>query len=323
MNKYPVICLMGPTASGKTDLALQLVEDFNCDIISVDSAMVYRTMDIGTAKPDPSILETIPHRLINIRDPALPYSAADFCHDAQAAIKESINLKRIPLLVGGTMLYFRALQQGLAELPLADPATREYFNELAKTKGWPALHADLKKIDPIAAGKIHSNDSQRIQRALEVYKLTGKPISELQKSPSITDNHDIDFINIILMPASREWLHQHIALRTDQMLNAGLIDEVRSLYQRKDLSLDTPAVRSVGYQQVWRYLQGEYDESTLREKIIIATRQLAKRQITWLRTWSNPHYFSAPQADLLGQIHLFLIEYANHNKNKEILHVKN
>ena len=300
---------MGPTATGKTDLALELVEKFPLlEIISVDSAMVYRDMNIGTAKPPQTILDKVPHRLINIRDPKDAYSAADFCHEAQAAIKEITARGKIPLLVGGTMLYFRALQQGLAELPLADPATRDYFTERAKTEGWEALHAYLKEVDPVAAEKIHPNDPQRLQRALEVYTLTGKPISELQKNPSITDNTHTNFVNIILMPNSRELLHQKIALRVDQMLAAGLIEEVRSLYTRKDLNLKMSSMRAVGYQQVWSYLAGEYNEQTLRDKIIVATRQLAKRQITWLRTWPSANYFSVPEKNLVRQIQLFLIE---------------
>jgi tRNA dimethylallyltransferase len=300
---------MGPTATGKTDLALELVEKYpQLEIISVDSAMVYRGMDIGTAKPSQALLDRIPHRLINIRDPSDAYSAADFCHDAQSAIQEITARGGTPLLVGGTMLYFRALQKGLSELPLADPVTRDYFTERAKVEGWEALHTYLKEVDPVAAEKIHPNDPQRIQRALEVYTLTGQPISELQKNPSITDNTNTEFINIVLMPEPREFLHQKIALRVDQMLEQGLIEEVRKLYTRKDLNLNMPAVRAVGYQQVWRYIEGEYNEHILREKIIIATRQLAKRQITWLRTWPNANYFAVPQKNLIRQIQLFLVE---------------
>jgi tRNA dimethylallyltransferase len=307
LSKLPVFCLMGPTATGKTDLALQLIKLHpQLEIISVDSALVYKGMDIGTAKPPQAILDSVPHHLINIRDPAVPYSAADFCHDAKAAIEEIQSKEKIPLLVGGTMLYFRALQQGLADLPVADAATRDYFTTLARTEGTQALYEELKKVDPVSAARIHPNDPQRLQRALEVYSLTGRPMSELQNNQSIVDNTEMSFLNVILMPEDRECLHRDIALRVDKMLAAGLIDEVKQLYKRGDVDLNKPALRAVGYQQSWRYLAGEYDEKTLRDKIIVATRQLAKRQITWLRTWPNPHYFLVPQIDLLGQVNEFL-----------------
>jgi tRNA dimethylallyltransferase len=240
-------------------------------------------MDIGTAKPDAELLRRAPHRLIDIRDPTEPYSAADFCADAKREIEIILAKGRIPLLVGGTMLYFRALQKGLAVLPAADPSVREQLEKKAETQGWLALHAELKKIDPLSAARIHPNDPQRIQRALEVYALTGKPISAL-------------------LPSDRADLHKKIECRFDQMLTQGFLDEVKTLYARGDLNLSMPSIRAVGYQQAWGYLAGEYGFEQFREKAIIATRQLAKRQMTWLRTWPQTHYFSVPDAQLLDSI---------------------
>jgi len=280
---------MGPTASGKSKLALQLAQKINGEIISVDSAIIYRGMNIGTAKPSKTEREKIPHYLIDIRDPKETYSAADFCHDAHATIKKILAKNKIPILVGGTMLYFKTLQFGLDEMPSADKNIREKISREAQKLGWPAMHKKLQKIDPIAAKKIHTNDSQRIQRALEVYELTGQPISALQKL-DVKVSPEFNFINVAIKPKSREELHQRIAKRFKKMLAAGLIEEVQKLFDRDDLSLDLPSMRAVGYRQVWQYLADDYDYKTMIEKAIIATRQLAKRQLTWLKSWPNLHW---------------------------------
>lgn len=295
-----VICLMGPTASGKTPLAIELVQKFPCEIISVDSAMVYRGMNIGTAKPDAATLQLAPHRLIDICDPADAYSAGQFREDALRAIADVHAAGKIPLLVGGTMMYFRVLLQGIAELPRADDRLRQQLTERAAQEGWEVLHAELASVDPVAAAKIHANDSQRIQRALEVFMLTGKPISSLQRDDT-SPLAGFNVLQMALMPASRALLHERIAQRFDQMQKAGFVDEVRELYARGDLSPELPSIRSVGYRQVWDYLAGQTDEKTMREKAIAATRQLAKRQITWLRTWPDCHYLESESVDLLGQ----------------------
>lgn len=287
-----IICLMGPTASGKTQLAIDLVQQFPLDIISVDSAMVYRGMDIGTAKPTSDILRLAPHRLLDICDPRERYSVAQFCEDAWREIHDILAHGKIPLLVGGTMLYFHALQQGLAELPSADVSVRESLLHEGSTLGWPHLHERLVKIDPVAAKRIHPHDMQRIQRALEVYELTGKNMTESQEQHQVfSTNHH--FINLAIMPDDRALLHQAIAERFDDMLKKGFIDEVKKLYDRGDLSLELPSMRSVGYRQVWQYLEGTFTFDEMREKSIIATRQLAKRQLTWLRSWENAIYFSS------------------------------
>lgn len=304
-----VLCLMGPTATGKSDLALALAERIPCQIISVDSAMVYRGMDIGTAKPSQALLREVPHKLVDIRDPADPYSAALFCEDATQAIHESLAQGKIPLLVGGTMLYFKALQQGLSDLPPADPAIRAQLDLWTQEAGITALHAHLQKVDPAAAQRIKPTDKQRIQRALEVYQSTGRPLSELQtlktqKNPSL-----FQFINLVLLPTDREVLHQKISLRFDEMLEKGFLEEVEKLFHRGDLSLDNPSIRSVGYQQAWLYLLGEIERNLFREKAIIATRQLAKRQLTWLRALgSSAHYFLISQAHLLDAVLNYLLE---------------
>lgn len=292
---------MGPTASGKTDLALALCNQFPFEMISVDSAMVYQGMDIGTAKPSLDVLKKFPHRLINIRDPADFYSAADFREDALREIADIFSRGKIPLLVGGTMLYFRALQQGLSDLPSADLSLREKLRLEGEKLGWPALHQRLKQIDPQAAERIHPHDMQRIQRALEVYELTGKNLTTWQhENPAIPENYSI--YNLAIAPNERAILHARIAERFDKMLREGLIDEVKQLFSRKDLSLETPAVRSVGYRQVWQYLQGELTWEEMREKGIIATRQLAKRQLTWLRSWPDVVWFDSEAADLVDQV---------------------
>ena len=287
----PAIFLMGPTAAGKTDLALRLTEELPCDIISVDSALIYKGMDIGTAKPDAATLRKYPHRLVDILDPAESYSAAEFRQDALAEMEKITSAGRIPLLVGGTMMYYNALIKGLANLPEADAAVRARLLEWGEREGWPALHARLAEVDPESARRLAPNDSQRLQRALEVYELTGRSMTELwaeQQSQTLP----YQVLNLAVMPDSRQVLHERIALRFEQMVQQGFIDEVQALYARGDLDPQMPSVRCVGYRQVWSYLEGEYDHSTMVEKGIIATRQLAKRQITWLRSWENLNWLN-------------------------------
>lgn len=282
-----VVCLMGPTASGKTAVACELVQQFPCDIISVDSAMIYRGMDIGTAKPDTQTQALAPHHLIDICNPDDSYSAAQFCRDASRLCHDSLKKGRIPLLVGGTMMYFRALQDGLSMLPQANSLIRAQIEHEAAEKGWTFMHDKLSKIDPLISLKIHKNDAQRIQRALEVYALTGQPLSGYLEQPKTES--DFSFINVILMPDERAWLHQRIGLRFQQMLQNGLIDEVAHLLQKWQLTTNHPALRCVGYRQVFDYLQGDYNKDVLLEKGSAATRQLAKRQLTWLRHWPDAH----------------------------------
>jgi tRNA dimethylallyltransferase len=276
------VFLMGPTASGKTALACAVSDHFPMDLISVDSALVYRGLDIGSAKPDAATLARYPHRLIDIRDPAEPYSAADFRGDAVAAMQEITGRGRVPLLVGGTGLYFRALQQGLSQLPEADPAIRERLAAQASIEGWPALHARLQQLDPPAAERIGPNDAQRIQRALEVIELTGRPLSEQQRGGS-GERFPWRVLKLALVPADRAPLHARIAQRFDAMLSHGFLDEVRALRERGDLHADLPAIRAVGYRQAWEHLDGQISAAEFRDRAIFATRQLAKRQMTWLR----------------------------------------
>lgn len=304
-----VICLLGPTASGKTDLAIELFNKGPFDIISVDSAMVYRGMDIGTAKPDPILLQRVPHQLIDICEPTEAYSAAQFRTDAQLAIKRSFTLKRIPLLVGGTMLYFKALQQGLSPLPVADPEIRAQLSAEAEQLGWASLYAKLQRIDPLSAARIHPNDPQRIQRALEVYLITGKTMSFLltehpqQPLPYQT-------INLILAPAERSRLKERITHRFSEMLTKGLIHEVEQLRSKYSaLTADMPAMRSVGYRQVWQYLDGEISYQEMQKQGVYATEQLAKRQFTWLRAWQNAHWFDNAEKGLVAKV----LQFLSHN----------
>ncbi|MBY6198987.1 tRNA (adenosine(37)-N6)-dimethylallyltransferase MiaA [Vibrio hangzhouensis] len=285
-QKLPlVLFLMGPTASGKTELAIRLRQQYPVEIISVDSALIYKGMDIGTAKPDAEELSLAPHRLIDILDPSQAYSAADFRRDALAEIAKIHAEGKIPLLVGGTMLYFKALLQGLSPLPAADPEIRQQIENEAQEKGWQALHDELRRIDPVSAERIHPNDPQRLSRALEVYRISGKSLTELTE----TKGEPLPFRvkQFAVAPKDRALLHKRIELRFEKMIQAGFEDEVKALYAREDLHPDLPSIRCVGYRQMWEYLDGE---STLEDAIfrgICATRQLAKRQITWLRSWDD------------------------------------
>ena len=284
------IFIMGPTASGKTDLALECVKHLPCDIISVDSALVYKGMDIGTAKPDAETLKQAPHRLINLIDPAEAYSAAQFRQDALREMADILSQDRIPLLVGGTMLYYKALQEGLSMLPSASPEVRQKLESQARELGWEGMHQTLAEIDPQSAQRIHPNDPQRIQRALEVYEITGKPLTEFWQQQQ-THPLPYNLIKIALVPEDRDQLRRRIALRFHHMLELGFIDEVSALKSRGDLNLDMPSMRCVGYRQVWEYLENKMDFEQMVEKGIIATRQLAKRQMTWLRKEQMTNFF--------------------------------
>ena len=302
MSQSTVICIMGPTAAGKTDLAVELVEHLSAEIISVDSALVYKEMKIGTAMPDDEILARAPHRLINFLDPAEPYSAARFREDALREIEAVLANGHIPLLVGGTMLYFRALLQGLSELPAADEAIRQRLEEEMATNGLAAMHARLAEIDPEAAARIHPNDPQRTQRALEVYEATGISMSEWYRRQQKTDPFPYRCIKIALIPEDRARLHDRIARRFHLMLEQGLVEEVKALYERGDLDQDKPSMRAVGYRQVWEYLCGNYDYGQMVEKGIVATRQLAKRQLTWLRSEQETFTFDPFDDKLTEQV---------------------
>lgn len=284
MPRPLAVLLMGPTASGKTDLAVDLVSRLPCGIISVDSVMVYRGMDIGTAKPGPDVLARAPHRLIDICEPTEAYSAARFREDALHEMNAIAASGRVPLLVGGTMLYFRALTGGLSVLPSADAAVREQIANAAAESGWEAVHGQLRAVDPASAARIHPRDPQRIQRALEVYRLTGVPMSELIKAgPQQGGASPYRFLTLIYAPAERAILHRRIERRFRHMLNGGFEEEVRTLWRRGDLTLEMPAMRAVGYRQMLKYLMDESTYAEMVQRGIIATRQLAKRQMTWLR----------------------------------------
>lgn len=286
--------LMGPTASGKTALAIALRKVLPVELISVDSALIYRGMDIGTAKPDAAELSAAPHRLLDILDPAEAYSAADFRRDALAAMADIVAAGRIPLLVGGTMLYFKALLEGLSPLPSADPEVRARIEQQAAEQGWNALHQQLQEIDPVAAARIHPNDPQRLSRALEVF-ISGKTLTELTQTSGDALPYQVH--QFAIAPASRELLHQRIEQRFHQMLASGFEAEVRALFARGDLHTDMPSIRCVGYRQMWSYLNGEipYDEMVYRG--VCATRQLAKRQVTWLRGWEGVHWLDSEQPE--------------------------
>lgn len=287
-SQATAIFLMGPTASGKTNLAIHLAQHYPVDIISVDSSMVYCGMDIGTAKPTAAELALAPHRLIDIRDPNQPYSAADFREDALREMAEISARGRIPLLVGGTMLYFKVLKEGLADLPQANATIRAQILAQAQAEGWAAIHQQLAQVDAVTAARLKTTDSQRLQRALEVYYVTGIPLS-VWHAQQQKQKQSIPYTiqQVALLPKARDVLHQRIEQRFDLMLEQGLIAEVMALKQRGDLHLDLPSMRSVGYRQVWEYLEGFYDYDEMRFRAIVATRQLAKRQHTWLRSLND------------------------------------
>ncbi len=302
------LCLAGPTASGKTAAALAIAQRHPCEIISVDSALVFRGMDIGTAKPSAAELAAVPHHLINIRDPLHAYSAAEFVKDAQALIVDIAARGKLPMLVGGTMLYFKALFDGLDDMPAANPEVRAALDAEAAEKGWPAMHAQLAEVDPITAARLAPADSQRIQRALEVFRIAGLPLSHFHAANTAIKTEAARAEStgaralISLEPADRAWLHGRIAQRFDAMLAQGFLDEVQALRARGDLHLDLPSVRCVGYRQAWEVLDGLWPMAELRDKGIAATRQLAKRQITWLRSMPQRQVVAADAPDALTQV---------------------
>ena len=291
----PAIFIMGPTASGKTALAMSLMKHLPVELISVDSALIYRGMDIGTAKPTAEELADAPHRLIDILDPTQAYSAADFRADALREMAEITARNKIPLLVGGTMLYFKALLEGLSPLPQADAAVRERIEKQAEEQGWNALHDQLSEIDPVAAMRIHPNDPQRLSRALEVFYISGKTLTELTKISGETLPYRVH--QFAIAPTRREVIHQRIEERFSQMLSNGFEDEVRTLLARGDLHTDLPSIRCVGYRQMWSYLSGEFDYDEMVYRGVCATRQLAKRQMTWLRGWDNVEWLDSEKPD--------------------------
>ncbi|KQN47221.1 tRNA dimethylallyltransferase [Serratia sp. Leaf51] len=291
----PAIFIMGPTASGKTALAMSLMKHLPVELISVDSALIYRGMDIGTAKPTAEELADAPHRLIDILDPTQAYSAADFRADALREMAEITARNKIPLLVGGTMLYFKALLEGLSPLPQADAAVRERIEKQAEEQGWNALHDQLSEIDPVAAMRIHPNDPQRLSRALEVFYISGKTLTELTKISGETLPYRVH--QFAIAPTRRELLHSRIEERFSQMLSNGFEDEVRTLLARGDLHTDLPSIRCVGYRQMWSYLSGEFDYDEMVYRGVCATRQLAKRQMTWLRGWDNVEWLDSEKPE--------------------------
>jgi len=297
----PAILLMGPTASGKTGVAVELVRRLKCEIISVDSAQVYRDMDVGTAKPDAEVLAAAPHHLINVIGPDEAYSAARFRDDALTLMREITERGNIPLLVGGTMMYFKALTEGLSELPEADPLIRMIIDTMAEEKGWPGVHRELARVDPEIAARLAPNDAQRIQRALEVYYITDRTMSELQKKPKYV-YFPYTPLKIALLPSDRAVLHERIADRFEAMLELGLISELRRLRKNYALEATMPSMRCVGYRQAWDYLDEKISLSQLREQGIAATRQLAKRQLTWLRSTKNLVEFDCLAEDLDSRV---------------------
>lgn len=306
----PAIFLMGPTASGKTDLALQLADALPCEIISVDSALIYQGMDIGSAKPNAEILQKYPHHLIDILDPALSYSAAQFRRDALQAMTDITARGRIPLLVGGTMLYFKALTDGLALMPPADVQVRALLEQQAAAEGWAALYSELQRVDPVSAERIHPNDPQRLMRALEVWRISGQTMTahraqqalEQQQLQATNGSHlPYNVATFAIAPQQRSVLHERIAQRFHLMLEQGFIAEVEALRQREDLHSDLPSIRAVGYRQAWAYLDGDYAYDEMIERGIIATRQLAKRQFTWLRSWTDVEWLDSLSYDKMSQ----------------------
>jgi len=296
----PVICLMGPTASGKTALAMALHDALPCDIVSVDSALIYQEMNIGTAKPTQAELQQYPHRLINLRDASESYSAADFCQDALAQINEIKANNRIPLLVGGTMMYFKSLIEGISPLPTANAEIRQKIEEEAADLGWQVMHDQLAEIDPVSALRIHPNDPQRITRALEVHRLTGNTLTQLTEIKGAKLGGNI--LQLAITPKERSSLHNRIEQRFKQMIDLGFEQEVLKLKNRKDLHHDLPSIRCVGYRQMWQYLDGDFDHKEMVFRGVCATRQLAKRQLTWLRSWPDLHWLTTDDKTNLAQV---------------------
>ncbi|WP_438971381.1 tRNA (adenosine(37)-N6)-dimethylallyltransferase MiaA [Methylophaga sp.] len=304
---------MGPTAAGKTDLALALAEKYPLEIISVDSALVYKGMDIGTAKPALDVLAKYPHHLVDILEPSEAYSAGRFRDDALALMADITARGKVPLLVGGTMLYFKALQQGMSDLPSADPAVRKKLDQEAREFGLSYLHARLERIDPDSAERIHINDPQRLQRALEVFEITGKSLTELTVESGESLPYSVT--KIIVAPFERKVLHQRIADRYKKMIEDGFVDEVKKLHQRDECHPDLPAIRAVGYRQAWSYLDGDYDEETFIYKAIVATRQMAKRQLTWLRAQQDGVWFDSSLGLPVEAVNQFVVEQVPQLKN--------
>lgn len=299
-KRPPAICLLGPTAAGKTDLAVEIVQRLPCEIISVDSAQIYQGMDIGTGKPDAATLAKAPHRLIDFLDPAQAYSASRFREDALREMRAIQQLGKVPLLVGGTMLYFKALRDGLAPMPSADERIRQQILDKAAAQGWAAVHAQLQAVDPESAARIHPNDPQRLQRALEVFLLSGQTMTQLRQQEqrqvlSAALPFELHFFAVC--PDNRSVLHERIAQRFRGMVKQGLVAEVERLYSRGDLNIEMPSMRAVGYRQCWQYVAGELSFDAMVEQGIIATRQLAKRQITWMRSWHNLQSFNSESPD--------------------------
>ena len=299
-TSLPIICIMGPTASGKTALAMELANELPVDIISVDSALVYKGMDIGTAKPSSEELAKYPHQLIDLIDPIQSYSASDFCIDARKAIITSHQNNRIPVLVGGTMMYFKSLLEGISPLPGANEIIRKEIEQEAKENGWGVLHRTLEHFDPVSAARIHVNDPQRISRAIEVYRITGKSLTELTavKGEALEGN----IFQFALTPKNRSVLHDRIEFRFNEMVSQGFEQEVVKLKTRPDLHIDLPSIRCVGYRQMWQYLNGEYDHKEMIFRGVCATRQLAKRQLTWLRSWQGATVLNMENKNNLQQI---------------------
>jgi tRNA dimethylallyltransferase len=296
----PALFLMGPTASGKTNLAIELCETLPCEIISVDSALIYSGMDIGTAKPDAEELKKAPHRLINILDPAQSYSVAEFRKDALLAMQDITSRGNIPLLVGGTMMYYKALIDGLSPLPKSDQSVRKTIEANAEESGWHVLHQQLAKIDPTSAKRIHPNDPQRLIRALEVYLLTNRSMTDLMATKSVPIPYSVR--QFCIAPEDRKVLHERISKRFQGMIDAGFQAEVEKLKDRGDLHLNLPSIRCVGYRQMWQYLDGDFDFNEMREKSVAATRQLAKRQLTWLRGWKDIHLLDTFSPNNLSKV---------------------